>query len=70
MLKFQIDNHEIERSIQERYGNNTNVLVEDFISFLQERRIKGDIAVSIEQIEKGQSKPILMVMDELRQKYE
>jgi hypothetical protein len=33
MLKFQIDDLELEETIQQNYANNTNILVKDFVTF-------------------------------------
>jgi hypothetical protein len=70
MLKFQIDDIELEETIQQNYGENTDVLVKDFAQFLKQRQIKEDIAVSIKQLDKAEGMKIAGVMEVLRSKYE
>lgn len=70
MLSFQIDNLELENAIQQNYGSNTDGLVRDFVLFLKSRQIEEDVKISLEQIDLGETHPMNMVMEELRNKYE
>ena len=70
MLQFQIDDFEIEESIKEKYGENTEYLIQDFIHFLKQKRIQSDVSVSIEQLNNNEGIKISAVMEELRGKYE
>ncbi len=69
MLKIQIDDVELEETIQKNYGENTDTLVRDFVSSLKERHIKEDVSVSIEQLNNGKGVPMFQVMEELHDKY-
>jgi len=70
MLKFQIDNSELEETIHKEFGDNTDNLVREFVSFLKEKQIKEDVSVSIEQLNQGKGIPMSAVMEDLRSKYE
>jgi len=70
MLKFQIDDSELEETIQNNFGNNTDRLVQEFISFIREKKIKEDVSVSVEQLNQGKGIPMSVVMEDLRNKYE
>ena len=70
MLKFQIDDSELEETIQNNFGNNTDRLVQEFVSFLRTKKIKEDVLVSVEQLNQGKGIPMSAVMEDLRNKYE
>ena len=70
MLNIQIDNPELEESLAELYGVNKQSIAKDFADFVQQRKIKQDIGVSIMQLEAGEGLPLRDVMQAVRQKYE
>jgi len=70
MLNIQIDNPELEQSIAQLYGDNTEPLAEAFAAFLQQEKIKRDIGVSITQLDSGEGVPLRRAMREIRAKYE
>ncbi len=69
MLNIQIDNPELEESLEELYGVNKQSIAKDFADFVLQRKIKQDIGISITQIEAGEGLPLRDVMQAVRQKY-
>ncbi|MCF6286717.1 MAG: hypothetical protein L3K26_16215 [Candidatus Hydrogenedentes bacterium] len=70
MLNIQIDNPELEESIQQCYGDDFESIAKAFFAFIQQERIKRDIGVSITQLDSGEGIPMRAVMQEIRAKYE
>ncbi|MBX3180523.1 MAG: hypothetical protein KF886_24510 [Candidatus Hydrogenedentes bacterium] len=70
MLNIQIDNPELERCIEERYGGDMDSLARAFSVFLHHERVKQDIGVSIAQLDAGEGIPLTTAMREIRAKYE
>jgi hypothetical protein len=70
MLNILIDNPEIEASLEQLYGVNTQSIAQDFADFVQQRKIKQDIGISISQLEAGEGMAMRDVMQAIRQKYE
>ncbi len=70
MLNIQIDDPELEERVRETYGDNVHAIAQDFMTFLRQERIKGDVGVSIEQLNSGNALPLGTVMQEIRAKYE
>jgi len=70
MLNIQIDNPELEESLEQLYGVNKHAIAKDFADFVMQRKIKQDIGISITQIEAGEGLPLHDVMQAIRQKYE
>ena len=66
MLKFQIDDNELEETIHNNYGENTDSLVRDFVSFLREKQIQNDVSISIEQLKQGKGIAMPFVMEDLQ----
>jgi hypothetical protein len=55
MTNITIDNPDIEQILQQTYGNNHSRLIKEFSQFVQATKIKDDISVSIQQLERGES---------------
>ena len=70
MLNIEIDNPELEASLQQLFGNNPQSIANAFAEFVQQHKIKQDIGVSIKQLDAGEGVPLLQVMQRIRQKYE
>ena len=69
MLTIKIDDPDLERSIRQAYGDNSRLLVDAFVEFLRQQRVREDIGVSIEQLDSGSSIPLAQVMAEIRRKF-
>jgi hypothetical protein len=54
MLNIEIDNPELEASLQQLFGNNQQSIGSAFAEFVQQRKIKQDIRVSIVQLDAGE----------------
>jgi len=70
MLNIEIDNPELEASLQQLFGNNQQSVASAFAEFVQQRKIKQDIGVSITQLAAGEGLPLQQVMQDIRRKYE
>ncbi len=70
MLNIEINNPELEESLKQLYGNNKQSLVTAFADFIQQRKIKQDIGISISQLDAGEAMPLQDVMQALRKTYE
>ncbi len=70
MLNIEINNPELEENLKQLYGNNKQSLVTAFADFVQQRKIKQDIGISISQLDAGEALPLQDVMQALRKKYE
>jgi len=70
MLNIQIDNPELEKSIQQAYGDDVHSLANAFGEFIKQQEIKQDISISIKQLDAGEGLPLNEVMKEVRRKYE
>jgi len=70
MLNIEINNPELEESLKQLYGNNKQSLVTAFADFVQQRKIKQDIGISISQFDAGEALPLQDVIQALRKKYE
>ena len=70
MLNIQIDNPELEKNIKQTYGEDTQLLASAFLDFIQQKRIKQDIGISIKQLDDGESLPLGDVMKAIRTRYE
>ena len=70
MLNIEINNPELEESLKQPYGNNKQSLVTAFADFVQQRKIKQDIGISISQLDAGEAMPLQDVMQALRKTYE
>ena len=51
MLNIEINNPELEESLNQLYGNNKQSLVNAFADFVLHRKIKQDIGVSISELD-------------------
>ncbi len=69
MLTITIDDPDLGRSIRQAYGDNSRLLVDAFVEFLRQQRVREDIGVSIEQLDSGSSIPLAQVMAEIRRKF-
>ena len=69
MLTITIDDPDLERSIRQAYGDNSRLLVDAFVEFLRQQRVREDIGVSIEQLDSGSGIPLAQVMAEIRRKF-
>jgi hypothetical protein len=70
MLNIEIDNPELEESLKQLFGNNQQSIARAFAEFVQQRKIKQDIGVSIAQLEAGEGLSLNETMQSIRQKYE
>ena len=70
MLNIEIDNQELEASLQQLFGNNQQSIGQAFAEFVQQRKIKQDIGVSITQLDAGENLSLRETMQSIRQKYE
>lgn len=70
MLNIEINNPELEESLKQLYGTNEQSIAEAFADFIQQRRIKQDVGVSISELDAGKAIPLGEVMQGLRSKYE
>lgn len=70
MLTIEIDNPEIEASLQQLYGNNQQSIVNAFADFVQQRKIKQDIGISIVQLGAGEALSMGDVMQTIRKQYD
>lgn len=70
MLKIQIDNPELEASIKQTFGNDSQSIAAAFAAFIRQQRIKQDVGVSIRQLDAGEGVPLAQVMERMRSKYE
>lgn len=70
MLNIEIDNPELEESLKQLFGNNQQSIACAFAEFVQQRKIKQDIGVSITQLEAGEGLSLHETMQSIRQKYE
>lgn len=70
MLNIRIDNPELEQNIKQCFGDDQQSIVNAFLKFVQQEKIKRDIGISIEQLEAGEGVPLSQVMRETREKYE
>jgi hypothetical protein len=62
MLNIEINNPELEESLKQLYGNNKQSIANAFADFVQQRKIKQDIGISISQLEAGEALPLQDVM--------
>jgi hypothetical protein len=71
MLTIEIDNPELEDGLQQLFGsNNQHAIANAFAEFVQQRKIKQDIGVSIAQLDAGEAVSLRETMQSIRQKYE
>ena len=70
MLNIHIDNPELERSIKQTYGEDSNSIARAFAEFIHQQRIKQDIGVSIEQLDAGEGISMKQTINDIRGKYE
>jgi formaldehyde-activating enzyme involved in methanogenesis len=70
MLNIEIDNPELEETLKQLFGTNQQSIARAFADFVQQRKIKQDIGVSITQLDAGEGVPLQHVMQSIRQKYE
>lgn len=70
MLNIEIDNPELEENLKQLFGSNQQSIARAFAEFVQQRKIKQDIVVSIAQLEAGEGLSLRETMQSIRQKYE
>jgi len=69
MLNIQINNPELEESIKQAYGDDTQSIANAFAEFIKQQRIRQDIAVSIQQLDAGEGMTMVEVMEGIRNEY-
>ena len=69
MMNIKINNPAIELTLKQTYGENVSFLLDDFVQFVQHKRIQQDVSVSIQEIESGQAIPIQEAFSSVRDKY-
>ena len=70
MLTINIDNPELEQSIKQTYGNDKQTLARAFMEFIQQKKIKQDIDISIQQLDDGEGIPMEDVFKDIKSRYE
>ena len=70
MLTINIDNPELEKSIKQTYGEDKQTLAKAFMEFIQQKRIKQDIDISIQQLDAGEGITMEEVMKDIKSQYE
>ena len=70
MLNIQIDDPDLEKSIRQAYGDNTQSIARAFAAFIQHEQLKDDVRISIQQLDSGEAIPLRTVMQDLRARYE
>jgi len=70
MLKIQINNPDLEKSIKQTYGNDMASIEKDFSTFLHQQQIKQDIGVSIEQLDEGMAISLVDAINDVKAPYE
>lgn len=69
MLNIEINNPELEESLKQLYGNNKQSIANAFADFVQQRKTKQDIGISIAQLDAGEAVPLQDVMQAIGKKY-
>jgi hypothetical protein len=69
MLNIEINNPELEESLKQLYGNNKKSIANAFADFVQQRKIRQDIGISISQLEAREALPLQDVMQAIGKKY-
>jgi hypothetical protein len=70
MLNIRIDNPEIEKSIKQTYGEDSNTIAKAFFEFIKQQRNRQDIGISIQELESGKGIPLDDVIRDISSKYE
>lgn len=70
MINITIDNPDIEQILQQTYGNNHSRLIKEFSQFVQSTKIKDDISISIQQLERGESVKLADAFAQVKRNYE
>ena len=70
MLTINIDNHDLEQNIKQTFGDNQSTMIEAFVEFIQQQKVKSDIGISIKQLDNGEGISLKETMNDLRSKYE
>lgn len=70
MLNIQINDPDLEKSIRQAYGENTQSIARASVAFIQHEQIKDDIRVSVQQLDSGEAIPLRTVMQDIRSRYE
>jgi hypothetical protein len=70
MINITIDNPDIEQILEQTYGNNHGRLVKEFSQFIQSKKIKDDIDISIQQLERGEGIKLADAFNRVKRNYE
>lgn len=70
MINITIDNPDIEQILEQTYGNNHGRLVKEFSQFIQSKKIKDDIDISIQQLEWGEGIKLADAFNRVKRNYE
>ncbi len=70
MINLQINNPELEKTIQQTFGNDNESLVLAFAEFLHKKKIQKDIQVSIQQLEQNKALTLERAFEQVRSRYE
>lgn len=54
MLSIQLNNHELESFIQDEYRGDEKTLMRQFVEFLRFQKIKREVEVSIEELDRDE----------------
>jgi len=70
MLTININNPELEQSIENLYGKEKKNVAQAFVDFIHTQKIKKDVGISIKQLDAGEGIPIDDVFSKISAKYE
>ncbi len=70
MLNLQINDPDLENNLRQTYGNNDQSIIDAFTQFVKQQKIKRDVTISKEQVEKGEIIELDKVIEDICAKYE
>ena len=70
MINITINNPDLEKTLQQTYGDNHHRLIQEFSQFIQQAKIQSDIGISIEQLEQGKGIKLADAFQQVKALYE
>lgn len=70
MLNITIDNPELEKNLQQTFGEDTKSIEKAFSDFIKQEKLKHDIGISIQQLEGGNGIDLGSALSDIKAKYE
>ncbi|MBT3811896.1 MAG: hypothetical protein HON51_00590 [Gammaproteobacteria bacterium] len=70
MINISITDPQLETLIHQSFGDNQQLIEQEFSRFIQESRIKKDIKDAVEQIDAGDTVSMKDAFESVRRKYE